>query len=61
MRHAIKEQADKLHNKRYVLVEPSLSAVAGAVLIGFERLEIPFEGSVAQALARHPKARYQED
>lgn len=60
MSHAIEEKLRGSRNKKHAIVQPSFSAVAGAVLIGFEQMGITVDGSVSLAIAEHPAARYGE-
>jgi glucosamine kinase len=46
------------NNKRYRLVQPVFSPVAGAVLLAIRQLDIPIEPRLLENLALHPRSRH---
>lgn len=60
MAGAIGRKISGRHNKAYRILKPAYSAVAGAVLMGLERLGIDPAGTAARELAQHPQAQYEE-
>lgn len=57
---AVSERLGKIANKRYMIVKPAFSAVAGSAIMGLELLGVEITDAVANSLLDHPKAGYQD-